>query len=181
MSLNWFLLLFILPLLHHSKGWILNFESFSQEYNPDLVEFINFRLINYTNKIKALNGSIMYKKDLNQFDVTFILTAPKLNGQPWTVLNVTVNGCEYLVKSRGNNIKKFPYFFLSELRVSNPDFPKNCPIEKGKEIPVRNFYIRSEKISMNFPQVPFSCICILRRHRVQAFKLFFNGSVKTKN
>ncbi|KNC29900.1 hypothetical protein FF38_01688 [Lucilia cuprina] len=127
-------------------------------------------------KRMALNGSIMYKKDLNQFDVTFILTAPKLNGQPWTVLNVTVNGCEYLVKSRGNNIKKFPYFFLSELRVSNPDFPKNCPIEKGKEIPVRNFYIRSEKISMNFPQVPFSCICILRRHRVQAFKLFFNGS-----
>ncbi|KNC31793.1 hypothetical protein FF38_07681 [Lucilia cuprina] len=143
----------------------LNFDSFRQENNADIVKFLNVKLINITNRQNALNGSFMFHKDIVKFDITFLITSIKRNGLPWTLLNVTLDGCDYLKKGSRKNVI-FPYVFLSEIRATNPEFPKSCPIAKDKEILLRNFSIQSARVPLNFPEISFYCEVIVRQRMV---------------
>lgn len=93
-----------------------------------MVKYFNLRLVN-TKPRNVINGTLMYKNDLDKFDVTFAVICPNRNGKRWTLMNVTVDGCD-LVENSLRKRNKFPYIFLSELRTTNPDFPSKCPIEK---------------------------------------------------
>lgn len=93
-----------------------------------MVEYITLRLINHT-KYKVFNGSHMYKQDLDAFSITFLITSSNRKGKPWTIMNFSTNGCEYLEKASSRG-KIFPYTFLTELYTNNPDFPKKCPLKK---------------------------------------------------
>ena len=66
---------------------------------------------------------------MDNFDINFFITSFKSNGEKWTLLNFTANGCEFLLKAFRKR-KLFPYILLDELRKTNPDFPKKCPFRK---------------------------------------------------
>ncbi|KAI8126758.1 hypothetical protein CVS40_3499 [Lucilia cuprina] len=161
------------------KGWYVEFESYKHEYNPDIVKIMDLHLINATTHRSVITGSIIFNQDIDQFDVLFFITSLKRNGKPWTMLNLTIKGCDFIAKSRRKNMN-FPYIVLGELRAANPNFPKSCPIKKDTEIVLKDFYINSEKISLSFPELSFTCDFTLRQHRLQVFKIIVNGSVRTK-
>ena len=93
-----------------------------------MVKYFNLRLVNVKTR-NILNGTLMYRQDLDKFNLTFIITSFNRNGKPWTLMNATVDGCEY-IENFFRKRKKFPYIFLSELHTTNPDLPKKCPLEK---------------------------------------------------
>ncbi|KNC29903.1 hypothetical protein FF38_01687 [Lucilia cuprina] len=90
---------------------------------------MDLHLINATTHRSVITGSIIFNQDIDQFDVLFFITSLKRNGKPWTMLNLTIKGCDFIAKSRRKNMN-FPYIVLGELRAANPNFPKSCPIKK---------------------------------------------------
>lgn len=95
-------------------------------------------IINST-KYKLLNGSALLKKDLDKFIMNILLTSPKRNGDPWTLLNFTINGCDFLEQAYRKR-KLFPYAIIADVRKTNPDYPLKCPFRKVIKI-CYSFYL----------------------------------------
>lgn len=106
----------------------MDFETYCQEYNPEVFKFIHLNIINST-KHKVFNGSLMLNKDLEGFDILILITSPFKNGKSWTLLNYSTKACDFMEKANSRS-KIFPYIFLADLYATNPDFPKKCPLKK---------------------------------------------------
>lgn len=106
----------------------VDFESFRQEYNPDIIKYADLHLTNGTNR-SVINGAVIFNKVIEKFEISFLITSPKRNGKPWTLLNVTFNGCDFIANNRRKKLN-FPYLLLEEMRASTPNFPKKCPMAK---------------------------------------------------
>ncbi|XP_037811268.1 uncharacterized protein LOC119603335 [Lucilia sericata] len=172
--------LIIIQFNQMTQGWFIDYSSYEDECNEDFIKFIDIRLIEISNR-KVINGSVILKKELDKFDITFLITSPRRNAKPFTLLNVTLDGCAYLKKSQLKNVN-FPYIFLTEIIASNPNFPIQCPVEKvryaDKEIEIRNLYMSSERIPIKFPEWRFTSSFLFSRARVQFLKMIVNGTVK---
>lgn len=111
------------------RSFLIEITSYEQEINTELVKKADLQLIT-NNGYKSINGTVVFAIDLKDFQVDVLILIPRLDLQNWALLNVTMDGCEY-IEARLKNKINLLYILLQQLQSTNGGFfPKKCPIEK---------------------------------------------------
>lgn len=77
----------------------------------------------------CINGTVIFEKDIKDYFLDFLITIPKSDGKNWTLLNVTLKGCEF-IKGLQNKLFTLPNIIFNIKSKENSFYPKKCPIPK---------------------------------------------------
>ncbi|KAI8126697.1 hypothetical protein CVS40_3500 [Lucilia cuprina] len=120
----------ILSLGKRTKGqrpFVLEFNTLDYEYNKELIEIFDLKIIQYHGN-SALNATIVFSRDINDFYLDAAIFVPKLKRRPFVLFNATFNGCKFL---NGTNDRSFKFANLMYNQFKAlKGFPNSCPVEK---------------------------------------------------
>ncbi|XP_065362094.1 uncharacterized protein LOC135955663 [Calliphora vicina] len=159
------------------RPFVLEFNSLHFEYNKERVKVFDLKILKH-NGHSALNGTVIFARDINDFYLDIKALVPKNKRRPWVFLNTTINGCEFL---KGINNKRLNIAYIIYNQFKNfEDFPVKCPVEKDRPIYIPYFYIDSEKSPPYLPVFNFRVTMVSKQKDDYLYRVSFDIVVKEK-
>lgn len=120
--------------------------SYRHEYNPDFIKEISIKFLNRSDH-NILNGSVIFYRDINDFEVVLSANVPRTNGRSRSVFETKTNGCQLL----SGDFMKSPNLLTiiwNKVKNMNAKFPTKCPVKRVNRIKYVVFF--SNYFAINF-------------------------------
>lgn len=119
---------FLISRFHISKrSFVMDFETLKYEFNGSIVKS-TLNLIDFKNR-KAMNGSMMFLEDVQQFNISLCGKVSSTNGKLRTLFNITLNGCEF-IENKWQKANLIANIAVREVKKHFKQLPSKCPIKK---------------------------------------------------
>lgn len=109
------------------RSFVMDFDTLKYQFNATIVKS-TLNLIDFKNR-KAINGSVMFLEDVQQFNVAFYGKVSTPKGKLRTLFNMTLNGCEF-IENKWKKANLIANIAVREVKKHFKQLPSKCPIKK---------------------------------------------------
>lgn len=109
------------------RSFVMDFDTLKYQFNATIVKS-TLNLIDFKNR-KAINGSVMFLEDVQQFNVAFCGKVSTPNGKLRTLFNMTLNGCEFL-ENKWKKANLIANIAVREVKKHFKQLPSKSSIKK---------------------------------------------------
>ncbi|XP_058980200.1 uncharacterized protein LOC131803143 [Musca domestica] len=123
--------------------------SYRHELDANYIKWTTLDLFNQT-----INGCVVLARDMEKFLLRIeAVSKTKKNAKPWTLFNITVDGCSVLGDGRKNKPIYLVDTVVRAVKKQNPRMPQQCPMKKDTEYCYDNFTMSSIKFTHVLPHI----------------------------
>ncbi|XP_055923445.1 uncharacterized protein LOC129953924 [Eupeodes corollae] len=123
-----------------------------------------------------VDAALIFSKQIDTFELRGLIEIPRPNEEPMKLINITVDGCKFLVEAENDNILKV---ILQMMRKSG-NLPKKCPLLANDRFYLSKMFVDPDLLPGYTPELSFVLnIDVLVQNKL-TYKIFIRGRVEAK-
>ncbi|XP_075162648.1 uncharacterized protein LOC142235282 [Haematobia irritans] len=172
------LLIYNLYNIYGERSFVVELFKARSEFNATIIRNFTIDLLWHQGH-RVLNGSIVTEIELPKFDLKIVGKTIGRNGRKTVRINTTLDACA-IIGDRYANIFQLSYVIMNYAVRNLKNFPRKCPMKKGTEIILSNFYIDANKLPPYLPELPFDIEVSMIYRKTIGWNLNVTGAITLK-